>query len=45
VRVAKEQRKGPEAEIFGTNYDTSDGTAVRDYIHVMDLARGYEGMR
>jgi len=27
--------------IFGGNYETSDGTAVRDYIHVMDLARGH----
>ena len=25
-------------EIFGTDYDTKDGTAVRDYIHVSDLA-------
>src|SRR5437899_11383838 len=28
----------PEIEIFGNNYDTPDGTAVRDYIHVSDLA-------
>ena len=27
--------------IFGDDYDTPDGTAIRDYIHVMDLARGY----
>lgn len=26
--------------IFGDDYDTSDGTGVRDYIHVMDLASG-----
>jgi UDP-glucose-4-epimerase GalE len=25
-------------EIFGTDYDTPDGTCIRDYIHVMDLA-------
>jgi UDP-arabinose 4-epimerase len=25
-------------KIFGTDYDTADGTAVRDYVHVMDLA-------
>lgn len=27
--------------IFGNDYKTSDGTAVRDYIHVMDLANGH----
>ena len=27
--------------IFGGDYDTPDGTGVRDYIHVMDLARGH----
>ena len=32
----------PELKIFGDNYDTFDGTGVRDYIHVMDLARGHE---
>lgn len=28
-------------EIFGNDYDTPDGTAVRDYIHVVDLARAH----
>lgn len=28
-------------KIFGDDYDTIDGTGVRDYIHVMDLARGH----
>ena len=28
-------------KIFGNDYDTPDGTAIRDYIHVMDLARGH----
>lgn len=28
-------------KIFGTDYPTSDGTAVRDYIHVLDLARAH----
>jgi UDP-glucose 4-epimerase len=27
--------------VFGNDYDTRDGTGVRDYIHVMDLARGH----
>lgn len=27
--------------IFGDDYDTPDGTGIRDYIHVMDLARGH----
>lgn len=28
----------PELKVFGTDYDTSDGTCVRDYVHVVDLA-------
>lgn len=31
----------PEMKIFGTDYDTPDGTAIRDYIHVDDLARAH----
>jgi UDP-glucose 4-epimerase len=30
-----------ELSIFGSDYDTADGTGVRDYIHVVDLARGH----
>ncbi|MCA0031953.1 UDP-glucose 4-epimerase GalE [Mesorhizobium sp. B263B2A] len=30
-----------EIEVFGTDYNTSDGTCVRDYIHVSDLARAH----
>lgn len=30
-----------EIEVFGTDYDTPDGTCVRDYIHVSDLARAH----
>lgn len=30
-----------ELGVFGNDYDTSDGTGVRDYIHVMDLASGH----
>jgi len=31
----------PPLSIFGNDYPTPDGTGVRDYIHVMDLARGH----
>jgi UDP-glucose-4-epimerase GalE len=31
----------PELKIFGTDYPTSDGTAVRDYIHVADLSAAH----
>lgn len=30
-----------EVSVFGDDYPTSDGTGVRDYIHVVDLARGH----
>jgi UDP-glucose 4-epimerase len=31
----------PRLQVFGNDYDTHDGTGVRDYIHVMDLAEGH----
>lgn len=31
----------PALQVFGNDYDTPDGTGVRDYIHVMDLAQGH----
>ncbi len=31
----------PSVEIYGTDYDTSDGTCVRDYIHILDLAQAH----
>ncbi len=31
----------PQLNVFGDDYDTPDGTGVRDYIHVVDLARGH----
>ena len=39
VRVASGKLK--ELSIFGDDYDTPDGTGVRDYIHVVDLAKGH----
>ena len=33
--------KLPALKVFGRDYNTPDGTGVRDYIHVMDLARGH----
>ncbi|NOQ66962.1 MAG: UDP-glucose 4-epimerase GalE [Desulfobacterales bacterium] len=33
--------KLPELKIFGNDYPTPDGTGVRDYIHIMDLASGH----
>jgi UDP-glucose 4-epimerase len=31
----------PHVEIFGTGYETPDGTCIRDYIHIVDLARAH----
>lgn len=31
----------PSLKVFGTDYDTPDGTCVRDYIHVTDIARAH----
>ncbi len=31
----------PEIRVFGTDYDTKDGTCVRDYVHVCDLAQAH----
>ena len=36
--LIKKALKGEEIEIFGNDYDTPDGTCIRDYIHVLDLA-------
>jgi UDP-glucose 4-epimerase len=33
--------KRPFLSVFGNDYDTPDGTGVRDYIHVVDLAKGH----
>ena len=39
TQVAFGKRK--ELSVFGNDYDTHDGTWVRDYIHVVDLAKGH----
>ena len=31
----------PEIQVFGDDYDTPDGTCIRDYVHVEDLARAH----
>lgn len=33
--------RAPALEVFGDDYDTLDGTCVRDYVHVSDLARAH----
>ncbi len=39
LQAAAGQRKS--VQIYGTDYETRDGTAIRDYIHVEDLARAH----
>jgi len=39
VRVANGELK--ELSVYGNDYNTKDGTGVRDYIHVVDLAKGH----
>ncbi len=39
LRAASGERKG--LKVFGTDYDTPDGSAIRDYIHVDDLATAH----
>lgn len=39
VKVATKEY--PQLKIFGNDYNTKDGTGVRDYIHVVDLAKGH----
>jgi UDP-glucose 4-epimerase len=43
IKVACEAALGkrPRIEVFGTDYPTPDGTCIRDYIHVSDLARAH----
>ena len=39
LKVALGQK--PQCEIFGTDYPTPDGTCIRDYIHIVDLAQAH----
>ena len=39
LKVALAQK--PNVEIYGTDYETPDGTCIRDYIHVVDLVRAH----
>jgi UDP-glucose 4-epimerase len=39
LKVALGQK--PHVEIYGTDYETPDGTCIRDYIHILDLARAH----
>jgi UDP-glucose 4-epimerase len=43
IKVACETvlNKRPPMSVYGTDYDTADGTCVRDYIHVSDLAQAH----
>jgi UDP-glucose 4-epimerase len=43
IKVACEAALGkrPRLDVYGTDYETPDGTCVRDYIHVSDLARAH----
>lgn len=39
LKVALGQK--PNVSIFGTDYETPDGTCIRDYIHILDLAQAH----
>ena len=43
IKIASETALGkrPRMDVFGTDYETADGTCIRDYIHVSDLARAH----
>lgn len=43
IKVACEAAQGKRShlDVFGTDYDTSDGTCIRDYIHVSDLVKAH----
>ena len=39
LKVALGQK--PQVEIYGTDYETPDGTCIRDYIHILDLSQAH----
>ncbi len=39
LKVALGQK--PHVEVYGTDYETPDGTCIRDYIHILDLAQAH----
>jgi len=41
LAIAAARGERPALEIFGTDYPTSDGTCIRDYVHVSDLAQAH----
>lgn len=41
LALAAAAGSGPQLRVFGTDYPTADGTCIRDYIHVNDLAEGH----
>lgn len=41
ARVLESVRDGKEFTLYGNNYPTADGTCVRDYVHVEDIARAH----
>lgn len=41
VAILAAMGKKPSLKVFGTDYDTPDGTCVRDYIHILDLAKAH----
>jgi UDP-glucose 4-epimerase len=45
IKVAVEAALGvrPQMDVYGTDYPTPDGTCIRDFIHVTDLARAHTG--
>ncbi len=41
ARVLESIRDGKEFTLYGDDYDTEDGTCIRDYVHVEDIARAH----